>query len=88
MMRYTIFVFALYFFTACTVPPQSPPPVQTSVPAPMAILPEIEVHAERETPLARKPARKVRLSAAPCAGIDTGNETKDVRAKLDCLERK
>ena len=84
-MRYAFFVFTVYFFAACTVPPQSPPSVQTSAPVPVAVLPEIEVRAERETPPGRKPAREVRLSAAPCAGIATGDETEDVRAKLDCL---
>lgn len=85
-MRHAFFVFVVYFFVACTVPPQSTPPVQTSAPVPVAVLPEIEVRAEREMPPARKPARKVRLSATQCAGIDTGNPRDDVRAKLDCLD--
>lgn len=81
-MRYAIFVFALYFFTACTVPPQSHTPEAVAAPV---VLPEIEVRAEGEIPPARKSSKKTRLSAAPCAGIATGDEIEDVRAKLDCL---
>ena len=83
-MRYTIFVFALYFFTACTVPPQNLPVAKAESTMPVAkesvpvaqpvTLPEIEVKAVRSK------ARK-----SPCIDINTGDPKDDVRAKLDCL---
>lgn len=85
-MRYTIFVFALYFFTACTVPPQSPPAAkaESTVPAAkeslpdaqLVTLPEVEVKAARQKP-----------SKSPCTDIDTGNPKEDVRARLDCFKQ-
>jgi hypothetical protein len=86
-MRYTIFVFALYFFTACTVPPQAHTPEAVAAPV---VLPEIEVRAEREE--VAKPAvkQKVKVSSSPspCSHLPRGGDTTDeAKAKLDCMVR-
>jgi hypothetical protein len=86
MMR-SAFIVAAIILAACTVPPMEQKPETKPVP----ISPAIEITAPREAPKEPvkevKPAPKPKTTPVnPCAGIETGDEKSDIKAKLECLE--
>jgi hypothetical protein len=91
MMR-SVFIIAAIILAACTVPPMEQKPETKPVP----ISPTIEITAPRETEVPKAKEQKPQApkvapaqpaqSVHPCAGIETGDEKSDIKAKLECLE--
>lgn len=96
-MKYLFILAGIVITVACSVPPQTSFPVQTTptpaVPASQVIIipaPGVEVKTEKihsEKPQPKKQNKLISDPLNPCAGIDTSDPTDDVRSKLNCLDK-